>query len=129
MHLFGTHGAVAGADPASAQELEATATEDELAAEQVVGDRSRPVVPAQAAFRSRYRACRGHGDLDHDRRARRRRSAAWLRACAHQRPRRPQAGRASAPGTGESPCQVVPKRREPRGHMRSSGFSAAEKWR
>ena len=31
------------------------------------------------------------------------------------------------PGTGESPCQVVPKRREPRGHMRSSGFSAAEK--
>src|SRR5580693_6759196 len=31
------------------------------------------------------------------------------------------------PGTGESPCQAVPKRREPRGHMRSSGFSAAEK--
>src|SRR5260370_20942801 len=31
------------------------------------------------------------------------------------------------PGTGESPCQVVPKRREPRGRMRSSGFSAAEK--
>src|SRR5216683_1015314 len=31
------------------------------------------------------------------------------------------------PGTGESPCQAVPKRREPRGHMRSSGFAAAEK--
>src|SRR5246500_4447555 len=31
------------------------------------------------------------------------------------------------PGTGESPCQAVPRRREPRGHMRSSGFAAAEK--
>src|SRR5260370_29454130 len=31
------------------------------------------------------------------------------------------------PGTGESPCQAVPKQREPRGHMKSSGLSAAEK--
>src|ERR1700738_4886495 len=31
------------------------------------------------------------------------------------------------PGTGVTRCQAMPKRREPREHMRSSGFSAVEK--
>ena len=31
------------------------------------------------------------------------------------------------PGIGESACRAVPKRREPRGRIRSTGISAAEK--
>jgi len=31
------------------------------------------------------------------------------------------------PGTGESQCRAISKRREPRGHMRASGLSAADK--
>jgi hypothetical protein len=31
------------------------------------------------------------------------------------------------PGTGEIPCRAVSREREPRGHMRASGLSAADK--
>jgi chromosome segregation ATPase len=79
------------------EELEATATEDELAAEQVVA-RSQAVQSFQrkrpsdrgterAAVTATLIMTAKLNDVD---------PQAWLRACAHQRPRRPQAGRASA---------------------------------